>query len=273
MSAPNTLFDRKALLRNRARSSDHGLFLHDAAADEIEERLKFINRSFTSPATVSGFPSSWERFGPLVPDNDVLALKDSSCDLIVHGLSMHWSEDPVGQLIQCRRALKPDGLFLGALFGGETLNQLRSCLGEAEISVTGGLSPRIIPFGDIRDLGGLLQRAGFALPVADSQKITVEYRSALHLMRDLRAMGETNALTDRLKRFTARNVLLEASRLYAENYSGASENIEATFEIIFLTGWAPDESQPKPLKPGSATARLSEALGVPEVILERDRDE
>jgi hypothetical protein len=167
----------------------------------------------------------------------------------------------VGQLVQARRALRPDGLCLMSLFGGQTLHELRSALAEAEVRVTGGLSPRILPMAEIRDLGGLLQRAGLALPVADSITLRVSYADPFALMRDLRAMGEGNALDARLRRPTRRAVLEEAARIYTELHADADGRIPATFEMIFLSGWAPDASQPKPLRPGSAQTRLADVLG------------
>ena len=169
--------------------------------------------------------------------------------------------------MECRRALRPDGFFLASLFGGRTLQELRACLATAEAEVTGGLSPRIAPMAEIRDMGGLLQRAGFALPVADAFALTVTYASALHLMRDLRAMGEANALDARLRHPTRRAVLLRAAEIYGEAHADAGGRIPATFEIIVLTGWAPDESQPQPLRPGSAKARLADALATRETKL------
>ena len=180
---------------------------------------------------------------------------------MIHALCLHWANDPVGQLVQCRRALRPDGLFLGVLFGGQTLAELRACLAESEVSVTGGLSPRVLPMAEIRDLGGLLQRAGFALPVADSATRTVTYADAGRLMTDLRAMGEANALEGRLRRPTRRGVFAQAAMRYAAGFPAPEGRIRATFEMIFLTGWAPDDSQPKPLRPGSAARRLADALG------------
>jgi SAM-dependent methyltransferase len=191
-------------------------------------------------------------------------------DLIVHAMSLHWANDPVGQLVQCRRALKPDGLCLVVLPGGRSLQELRTSLAEAEAQVTGGLSPRVLPMGEIRDLGALMQRAGFALPVADSIVQTVEYRSFPALLSDLRASGETNALTARLRRFTRRSVLAEAARIYARNYANPEGRLRATVELVVLTGWAPHDSQQQPLQPGSAKARLAEALGVSEKPLPKD---
>ena len=167
--------------------------------------------------------------------------------------------------MQIRRALRPDGLMIAALFGGRTLHELRSSLAEAEVHTTGGLSPRVAPMGDIRDLGALVQRAGFAMPVADSERFEVSYRSPLHLMRELRAMGETNILAQRRRVPLRRDTLARACEIYASSFPAEGGRITATFEIVFLTGWAPAEGQPKPLRPGSATARLADALGSSEV--------
>lgn len=196
----------------------------------------------------------------IVADDDVLDLEAGSHDLVIHALCLHWANDPVGQLVQCRRALRPDGLFLAVLFGGQTLAGLRACLAEAEAALAGGLSPRVLPMAEIRDLGGLLQRAGFALPVADSVTHTVTYADSFALMRDLRAMAEGNALAARLRRPTRRSVLAEADRLYATEFAAGPGRIAARFEMIFLTGWAPDASQQQPLRPGSAIRRLADAL-------------
>jgi len=276
MAGPQNLFDRTALDRARARAQaapgGFAGFLHEAAASEIEERLKAVNRSFTRPAVVAPVAAPWSRLGPVVADTEVLALVPGGHDLVIHGLCLHWAEDPVGQLIQCRRALAPDGLFIAALFGGTTLAELRAALAEAEAAVTGGLSPRVAPMAEIRDLGGLLQRAGFALPVADSLTTRVAYRDARHLMHDLRAMGETNALAARLRRPTRRAVFEAAERVYSRAFSTAEGRVRATFETIYLTGWAPAGTQPQPLRPGSAAARLADALGVPEMNPESERD-
>lgn len=183
---------------------------------------------------------------------------------------MHWTNDPLGQLIQCRRALRPDGLFLGVMFGGQTLQELRASLAEAEAQVTGGLSPRVLPMGEIRDLGALMQRAGFALPVADSVTQTVHYPDLAALMSELRAMGETSALAARPRHFTRRAVLTRAEAIYRANFPAPNGRITATFELVFLTGWAPHESQQQPLRPGSAKARLADALRVPEQPLKGD---
>ena len=268
MQTPPLMTDRPALLRQRARADLGALFLHGEVRAEVEERLAEVNRRFTAPAVVTGFPQVWSLPGAVVvPDDEVLALEAQGHDLVIHALSLHWANDPVGQLVQCRRALRGDGLFLGFLFGGQTLAELRACLAQAEAEVTGGLSPRVLPMGEIRDLGALLQRAGFALPVADSFTKTVTYGDAPALMRDLRAMGEGNALMARLRRPTRRAVMLRAAQLYAAHHAGPEGRIRATFEIICLTGWAPDASQQRPLRPGSAAQRLADALGTDELRL------
>ncbi len=185
-------------------------------------------------------------------------------DLAISGMTLHRANDPVGVMTQLRLALKPDGLFLGALFGGQTLAELRAALAEAEAEVEGGVSPRVAPMGEIRDLGALLQRAGFAMPVADVDRVDVSYETPFHLMRDLRAMGEANPLSARRRSFTRRATLLRAAEIYARHFSRPDGRVSATFEIVYLTGWAPAENQPKPLRPGSATTRLADALGAVE---------
>jgi SAM-dependent methyltransferase len=272
MQHPPVLTDRTALARQRKRaqaSASPAAFLQEVAASELLERLSLVNRSFTAPAIVTPWPDIWAgrlESARIVHDDEVLDLTPGAHDLVIHSMGLHWANDPVGQLIQVRRALKPDGLFLGATFGGQTLAELRAVLAEAETAVTGGLSPRVLPMAEIRDLGGLLQRAGFALPVADSLTQTVTYSDILHLMRDLRAMGETNAMTARSHSFTRREMLAQATERYSDSFSD-NGRIRATFDIIVLTGWSPDESQPKPARPGSATTRLADVLGVDETPL------
>ncbi len=251
----------------RARARDDALFLHHAAMDEVQDRLLMVNRSFTAPAIITPFPHLWRDFLPaatIIADNEVLELERGSHDLVIHAMALHWTNDPVGQLIQCRHALRPDGLLLGVCPGGETLHELRAALGQAEIEVTGGLSPRIAPMAELRDLGGLLQRAGFALPVADRATVTAEYRDLMHLMHDLRAMGETNILIARLKYPTQRLVFDKAQTIYNRHFASPQGRLLATFELICLTGWSPHDSQPQPLRPGSARMRLAEALGTKE---------
>lgn len=268
MNTVPKLTDRTALLRHRTRAAGAPAdFLHLEAIAEVKDRLAMVNRSFTEMTIVTGHPKVWGTAFPqahIVADEDVLDVQPESRDLVVHAMCLHWANDPVGQLIQCRRALRPDGLLLAVSFGGDTLSELRACLSQAEIAVSGGLSPRIAPMGEIRDMGSLLQRAGLAMPVADGLPLQVEYRDLIHLMHDLRAMGETNALDQRHRKPAPHALFTEAQRLYAEHFPGADSRIRATFELLFLSGWAPDESQPKPLRPGSASHSLAAALGTNE---------
>ena len=197
-------------------------------------------------------------------DEEALPFADESLDLVVSTLALHWVNDLPGAMIQIRRALKPDGLFMGALFGGETLTELRQSLTQAESELSNGAGLRIAPFADAFDGAGLLQRAGFALPVADVDRVVVRYANPLRLIDDLRAMGETNALVDRARQPLSRPVLARALEIYAERFADPDGRIRATFDIITLTGWAPHPDQQKPLKPGSAKMRLADALGVKE---------
>ncbi|MDO6590427.1 SAM-dependent methyltransferase [Loktanella sp. D2R18] len=266
-----TLFDRRTLQRNRARADADALFLHDALAAELHERLNEVNRTFTSVAIVTGFPDFWAQAFPaatIVADEDVLELQPGAHDLVLHVMALHWANDPVGQLVQCRHALKPDGLLLCGFLGGQTLHELRASLAEAEAIVAGGISPRIAPMGEIRDLGALLQRAGFALPVADATPLTASYANAFHLMHDLRKMGETNAMIDRVKHLTRRNIMTETASIYAEHFTNEDGRVDATFELITLTGWAPGDGQQQPLRPGSARTRLADALSTVETPLD-----
>ena len=262
--------DRIALerQRNRVRNADD-LFLQTAALEEVQDRLTIVNKSFTKVAIVTGFPNIWERLAPnakIISDEEVLDLEEARYDLVIHALCLHWANDPVGQIIQCRRALEKDGLFMCITFGGQTLHELRASLAEAETEISGGLSPRVIPMAEIRDLGSLLQRGGFALPVADTVPLQVTYETPWHLFRELRHMGEGNALSHRIRTFSQRGLFLRAAEIYTQCFMN-NGRIPATFEMLFLTGWAPDESQPKPLRPGSATQRLADALGVAETPL------
>ncbi|MCX7287037.1 MAG: SAM-dependent methyltransferase [Rhodobacterales bacterium] len=278
MMQPPLMTDRMALVRHRARAgtlADHrsALFLHDLARSDIKERLNEVNRTFTAPAIVTGYPQVWADFHPdarLVPDDDLLALDPQCHDLVIHAMGLHWANDPVGQLVQCRRALRPDGLCIVVLLGGATLNELRTSLAEAESAVTGGLSPRVLPMGEIRDLGALMQRTGFALPVADSLTQTVLYRDLGRLFADLRAMGETSALAARPRGLTRRAVFGSAEAVYRNSFVTPEGMLKATFEMVFLTGWAPHDSQQQPLRPGTARQRLADALGVPEKPLPKD---
>lgn len=269
---PPSLTDRAALARFRDRARRNpAFFLHEDAADEVQERLAEVNRRFTAPAVVTPFPEIWAGRLPgatLIAESEVLDLTEGGHDLVIHFLALHWADDPLGQIIQCARALRPDGLFIGVLFAGQSLHELRAVLAQAESDVTGGLSPRVLPMGEIRDLGALLQRAGLALPVADASVRRVLYRDLPHLVRDLRAMGEVNALAGRHKAPMPREVLARAAQLYAEGFADAEGRLPATVETLFLTGWAPSETQQKPLRPGSAAQRLADALGATETALE-----
>jgi SAM-dependent methyltransferase len=270
MTKAPPLFDQTALHARRARARRNALFLHEHARDEVQDRLKLVNRTFTAPAIVTPFADVWAaEFADavLVADTETLDLPQARFDLVIHAMCLHWADDPVGQLIQCRRALKEDGLFLCVLLGGQTLNELRSVLSQAESTITGGLSPRVSPMAEIRDLGALLQRAGLNLPVADSLPLNITYRDMTHLMHDLRAMGEANALVDRLRHPTRRAVFDLASTLYRDHFAAPDGRIKASFELICLTGWSPSDSQPKPLRPGSAQTRLADALRVAETKL------
>lgn len=264
------LFDRTAILAHRARVQPDALFLHRTAQNEVQDRLAMVNRTFTAPAVVTPFADLWTGTvagARVVADDELLDLDPGAHDLVVHAMALHCANDPVGQLIQCRRALRPDGLLLAVLPGGRTLHELRAVLGQAEIAVTGGLSPRVAPMAEIRDLGALLQRAGLALPVADGVTLAAQYRDLAHLMRDLRAMGETNALSARLRHPTRRALFATADRLYRDHFATPDGRLAATFELVCLTGWAPADSQPKPLRPGSARTRLADALGATETKL------
>jgi len=285
------IFDRRAVRQHRDRAtahlSDHD-FLFREVADRLADRLADISRTFgcavelgarggilrQAVSACSKITTLIETglsagHGPnnrpdIAADEEYLPFAAASLDLVISNLSLHWSNDLPGALIQIRRALKPDGLFMAAMLGGNTLTELRHALIEAETAVTGGASPRISPFADLGDAAGLLQRAGFALPVADSDTITVTYADPFTLMRDLRGMGETNAIADRRAGFSRRAVLFEAAARYAAAYGGADGRIPATFQILYLAGWAPHESQQRPQRPGSATARLADALGTDE---------
>ena len=261
------LTDTAALQRQRDRARRTGFvdLFHQIAADEIDDRLIEVNRTFTAPAVVTGFPEIWGPRFPqarLVADDPVIDLEPGAHDLVIHAMSLHWAEDPIGQIAQCRRALREDGLFIGVCFGNQTLAELPAGLAQAEAEITGGLSPRVLPMGEIRDMGGLLQRAGLALPVADLMPQRVSYRDLAHLGRDLRAMGEGNAMAARLRRPTRRAVMGRASAILATHHPDRDDpsRVNVGFDLVFLTGWAPSDSQPKPLRPGSAKTALADAL-------------
>ena len=260
---PPELFNIKAQSTKRARTTVEGMFLQELARDEILERLGAVNRSFNAVAIVTGHPKIWATALPdatIIPDDDVLELEPASYDLVIHAIALHHCNDPVGQVVQCRRGLRPDGLFLFSCFGGQTLAELRAALSVAETDLRGGLSPMVSPMAEIRELGAILQRASLALPVADSLKIPTSYRDIFHLMRDLRAMGETNIMNARATRLTPRTLFERAQKIYFTEYSNSEGRLTCTFELVFLSGWAPDASQPKPLKPGSVSKTLQQAL-------------
>lgn len=272
MHAPD-LFDMTALDQHRTRRIDRAMYLHDLVADDVRDRLSLVNRTFTDAAVITGFPDHWAEVfadGPVTPrcvaPGDTLALEPESCDLVLHMLDLHWRNDPVGQLIQCRRALRPDGLLIAAFFGGETLRELRHALVHAESAVSGGAHPRVAPMGDLRDMGALLQRAGLALPVADTDRQIVTFPDLTTLLHDLRAMGETSALRDRPRGAAPRALFPMAETVYRDTF-GQDGRLPATFDIVTLTGWAPDDSQQQPLRPGSATESLARALGTDETPL------
>ena len=284
-SAP--LFD-PALVRRRiarARRSGYAGFLLERVAEDLEDRLAAVTRSFPLGLDLgTPLPLVSERLlqtgrvermirlapvsepnGSVVGDPEVLPFGGhAGFDLAVSALALQHVNDLPGALLQVRRALKPDGLFLAGLLGGATLTELRQAFLQAESETEGGASPRVAPFAELRDLGGLLQRAGFALPVVDADTITVRYGDPFSLMRDLRAMGLTNALHDRRRAPLRRATLMRAAAIYAERFSDPDGRLRATFEILWLSGWAPHESQQKPLRPGSAKARLADALGAAE---------
>jgi SAM-dependent methyltransferase len=201
----------------------------------------------------------------VVVDEEALPFASGSLDLVVSALALQFINDLPGTLVQIRRALRPDGLFMAALIGGDSLAELREAFAQAESEIEGGASPRVAPFADVRELGGLLQRAGFALPVVDSDRLTVRYKTVLDLMRDLRRMGATNVLAERRRTSLKRTTLFRLAEIYAERFADVDGRLRATFEIAWLSGWAPHESQQKPLKPGSASQRLADALGTREI--------
>ncbi|NDV88690.1 methyltransferase domain-containing protein [Aurantimonas aggregata] len=283
------VFDRDLLDSRRRRWLDAGApsavrFLLRAVADELAERLSLVERHFPVAVDLGGHTGEMaahlraagkadrvvriERLEALLDgpdlaalgDEEALPLAEASVDLVVSTLSLHLTNDTPGVLVQCRRALRPDGLFLCGFLGGDTLSELRASLFAAEAELMGGVSPRVAPFADIRDAGALLQRAGFALPVTDQDRLTVRYDNLFQLMQDLRAMGMANMLVERSRRPSSRRLFLRAAEIYAERYADQDGRIRATFDVIYMSGWAPHESQQKPLQPGSAKASLAAAL-------------
>ena len=270
MASTEQLFDPnlRDLRQVRAERIGFADFLHQEAISLLRQRLAEVNKSFNKVLIVSRQTEIWRepfRHSIVLKDKDILGAEEGEFDLAIHALCAHSSNDPVGQFVQLRRSLKPDGLMIAVMFGGQTLSELRISLAQAEAEVRGGLSPRVSPMGEIRDLGGLIGRAGLALPVADSLTFPVSYSSPLKLMQDLRAMGETNVLSAQARGFMRRDVLARALEIYQENFSLEDGRVSATFEMVFLTGWAPSETQQQPLKPGSAKARLADALKTIEI--------
>lgn len=290
--APSAPFDRALLNVRRRRVADEAGehdFLLDRVAEDLADRLDIIKRTFPLAANIGAHHGVLSRRlrqissvglmfdveavaelleacdGPKVlADEELLPFGNATLDLIVSGLSLQHVNDLPGTLVQIRRALKPDGLFLASLLGGSTLGELGAAWLAAEAEITGGASPRVAPAIDLRDLGGLLQRAGFALPVVDSDVVQVAYPSPLALMKDIKAMGASNALNARRRSLTRRDVLARAAQIYEQRHARADGRVMATFEILTVTAWTPDPSQQKPLKPGSAAMRLADALGTKE---------
>lgn len=286
MSGPVSIFDARALTARRRRALALGpeTFLLDRVAEDLADRLGAVKRRFETAADLGtptaalaaalhGSPMIGRLFAfgpPERADNDaaadieMLPFGPASLDLVVSALALQTANDLPGALAQIRRALRPDGLLLACLFGAGTLMELREAFAIAESDTLGGISPRVAPFADLRDLGGLVQRAGLALPVTDVDRIVVRYDHPLALMADLRRMGAANPLTDRRRAPLRRATLARLFEVYAERFSDPDGRLRATFEIAWVSGWAPHESQQKPLRPGSAKVRLADALKVPE---------
>jgi SAM-dependent methyltransferase len=282
------IFDPKLLLTRKLRALDQAVagadFLMQRMAEDLSDRLSTVDRRFERAVVMFSLTEDGakavqqsgkatevlriesdarlisEGFQGVLAEPEHVPLEPQSIDLAVSLLTLHEVNDLPGLLFQIRMALKPDGLFLGAMAGGGTLQELRQSLLQAEMELTGGASPRINPFADVRDMGGLLQRAGFALPVTDVEPVTVRYDSMFELMRDLRAMGAGNALSERNRKPATRQLFLRAAEIYQERFSDPDGRIRATFNIVWLSGWAPHESQQKPLKPGSAKVSLASVL-------------
>ena len=291
MSPGPKIFDRRLLRARQARARKLGpaTFLLDRTASELGERLSAVLRQFSiavdlgTPtdvvrqvlaasgkagtivaATVHSNPGG-RSFLSVAADEETLPFANASLDLVVSALALQFVNDLPGTLIQIRRALKPDGLLLAALVGGESLSELREAIAAAEIEIEGGVSPHIAPFADVRELGALLQRAGFALPVVDSERLVVRYDSISALIRDLRHMGATNILNERRRKPLKRATVQRMADVYRERFADEDARVRTSFEIIWLSGWAPHEGQQKPLRPGSATRRLSDALNTAEI--------
>jgi SAM-dependent methyltransferase len=267
------LFDRALLFQRQHRAASLGPanFLLDRVADDMVERLAAVMRDFKDVADIwtpgEGLQAwlrervgSVRRIAPTDSAQELLPCAPESLDLAVSALALQFVNDLPGVLAQIRRALRPDGLLLAAMIGGDTLTELRQSFASAEAECEGGISPRVSPFADLRDLGGLLQRAGLALPVTDVDRIVVRYDSAIALMQDLRRMGATNIMIDRRRAPTRRTTLFKMAQIYGERFADPDGRIRATFDVIWLSAWAPHEGQQKPLRPGSAKASLEEAV-------------
>jgi SAM-dependent methyltransferase len=265
------LFDR-ALLRARQRRALRGVpatFLLDRVAEDMVDRLQAVTRDFSDVADIwtpnaAVLEALRARFASIrhirVEDAEVLPLQPEALDLAVSALAFQFVNDLPGVLAQIRRALRPDGLLLAAMIGGDTLTELRQSFAEAEAECEGGVSPRVAPFVDLRDVGSLLQRAGFALPVTDVDRTVVRYDNAFALMKDLRRMGATNVMIERRRAPTRPATMMRMAQIYAQRFADPDGRIRATFDIIWLSGWTPHESQQKPLRPGSARASLEAAV-------------
>ena len=267
MKSSKEIIDKKALAKRRAKSDKEDNFLQKLAIKDIKDRLRIIKRQFKKILIISGHLYHWRNNfhnADVISDDEVLKFSNKNYDLVIHGMSLHYSNDPVGQLIQCKSVMGKDGLFLSNFLGGQTLHELRDSITTSELELTGGISPRVLPMIDIRDAGAFLMRSGFALPVADSTVHKVSYKKPIDLLYDLRRMGETNVQTNRLKKFSHRKLFSLMSDKYFSDQKSNKEEIEATFELITLTGWAPSSDQPKPLRPGSASIRLADVLNVAE---------
>ncbi len=267
------LFDRTLLRlrQDRARKLGPATFLLDRVAGDMAERLRAVLREFTSAAelgtpgdqvcdALSGRLHQIARVDLPDRESEPLSLQAGSLDLVVSALAFQFVNDLPGVFAQIRRALRPDGLLLAAMLGGDSLSELRQCFAAAEAELEGGVSPRVAPFADLRDVGALLQRAGLALPVTDVDRIVVRYDSAFDLMHDLRRMGATNILMERRRTVTRRATMLRMAEIYRERFADPDGRIRATFDVVWLSGWAPHESQQKPLKPGSAQVGLEQAV-------------
>jgi len=287
MTESPIIFDRLLQRRRRTRAATllATNFLLDHVAGELADRLSVVLRRFEvgvdlgtpgdavrmalrridTVGTIVGLDVVARGKPFVIADEEALPFRDASLDLVVSALALHFANDLPGVLAQIGRALKPDGLFLSALLGGETLTELRQAFAEAEAEIEGGASPRVAPFADLRQLGALLQRAGFALPVTDVDRVTVRYGSAFDLMHDLRRMGATNPLVARRRVPLRRSTLMQMADNYARRFADADGRVRATFDIVWLSGWAPHPNQQQPLRPGSAKTRLAEALGTREI--------